>query len=495
MKKTLSKFDFLTAQACPVMAWHALRSASSAPDDAGRFRMEQGQQIGALARQLFPDGILVAGKNGKSPAQITQELMARADCDTLFEAAALAPPFTARADILQREAAGWHVMEVKSSFSDTDDIDALAADLAYTVMVFRRAGLPVVRASLVLLSRDFRFGQPPEELFERLEATEETMEIVSSFEAVADATAEALFSAEPPAPVLVSACRDCPFFDNKCLGTGIEHTVLEIPGLHHKKLKRLSDDGIIDLSLIPDDFGLNDRQERVRNSTLSGKIIVDSVLRVALEATGWPCHYLDFETVATVLPLYEGHGCHQQVLTQCSIHYREGLDAEPRHTEYLANATRDCQRELAEALIAALRPEGSIVVYSSFEQTRIRALRNAFPDLAAPLDDILGRLVDLLRIVTEYVYHPKFGGSFSIKKVLPALVPDLSYEGLVVANGDAAIERFARMARGEITGPDIEQTRKHLLAYCKMDTLAMLRLHETLHAMAAQQEIARTSGS
>jgi len=495
MKETLSKFDFLTAQACPAMAWHALRAASSAPNDAGRFRMEQGQQVGALARQLFPDGILVAGKNGKSPAQVTQELMAHPDCGILFEAAILAPPFTARADILQKEAGGWHVMEVKSSFSDTDNIDALAADLAYTVMVFRRAGLPVVRVSLVLLSRNFRFGQVPEQLFEIIEATEETMEIVSIFEATADATAEALFSAEPPAPVLVSACRDCPFFDTVCLGAGIKHTVLEIPSLHHKKLKRISDEGIIDLSQMPDDFGLNDRQQRVRDATLSGKVTVDSVLRIALEATGWPCHYLDFETVATVLPMYEGHGCHQQVLTQFSVHYRENLDSEPRHTEYLADAARDCQRELAESLIAALRPEGSIVVYSSFEQTRIRALKEAFPDLAAPLDDILGRLVDLLRIVTEYVYHPEFAGSYSIKKVLPALVPDLSYEGLAVANGDAAIERFARMARGEITGADIERTRSHLLAYCKMDTLAMLRLHETLHAMAAKLEIARTSGT
>jgi hypothetical protein len=207
-----------------------------------------------------------------------------------------------------------------------------------------------------------------------------------------------------------------------------------------------------------------------------------------LAATGWPCHYLDFETVATVLPLYEGHCCHQQVLTQFSIHHRDSIDAAPRHTEYLADATRDCQRELAEALIAALRPEGAIIVYSSFEQTRIRALRDAFPDLAGPLDEILGRLVDLLRIITEYVYDPGFKGSYSIKKVLPVLVPDLSYKGLAVPNGDAAITRFAQMARGEIRGPDIQRTRRDLLDYCKLDTLAMVRLHETLHRMAAKSD-------
>src|SRR5207253_1184850 len=96
------------------------------------------------------------------------------------------------------------------------------------------------------------------------------------------------------------------------------------------------------------------------------------------------------------------------------------------HSEYLADAAKDCQRDVAEALIAALGAEGAIMVYSGFEKTRIKALRDGFPDLSAPLDAILGRLVDLLSYITEYVSHPEFRGSSSIKKVLPVLVPDLS---------------------------------------------------------------------
>ncbi len=435
MKETISKFDWLTAQACLAMAWHALRTERTALSEADRFRMEQGQEIGALARKPYPGGILVASEGGLSTAEVTQALMGDAENETLFEATVRPGKFVAKADIIRRENFGWHVLEVKSSFSDTGNIEALLSDLAYTVMVFKRAGINVVRASLVLLSRNFRFGQGPEQLFEIVEATDDVMDIVAQFDADADTIVNALFDKKPPAAALASVCRDCPFFAKQCIGKGVPHTVLEIPGLHSKKLNKLSDEGIIDLSQIPEDLGLNDRQTRAVEATLSGKPWVDSVLRIALEATGWPCHYLDFETVATVLPLYEGNGCHQQVLTQFSIHYRESIEAEPRHTEYLADARRDCQRELAEALIAALKPEGSIIVYSSFEQTRIRALREAFPDLAAPLDAILGRLVDLLRIITEYVYYPDFKGSYSIKTVLPALVPDLSYKGLAIANG------------------------------------------------------------
>jgi Domain of unknown function(DUF2779) len=155
--------------------------------------------------------------------------------------------------------------------------------------------------------------------------------------------------------------------------------------------------------------------------------------------------------------------------------------------DFLADARFDCERQLAEALIQASDNSGSIVVYSTFEKTRITALRDAYPDLAVALQGILDRLTDILPIVQEYVYHPEFRGSFSIKKVLPALVPSLSYESLDVGDGDTAITRFARMARGQIVGDDIRTTRDQLLEYCKLDTLAMVRLHEVLYELASGQ--------
>jgi hypothetical protein len=184
------------------------------------------------------------------------------------------------------------------------------------------------------------------------------------------------------------------------------------------------------------------------------------------------------------MPLYAGHGCHRQVLTQFSVHHRDSLTVEPSHGEFLADAGKDCERELAEALIQELGDRGSVVVYSSFEKTRIAVLKDMFPDLAVPLQGMLDRFKDLLVVVQDYVYHPDFLGSFSIKKVLPALVPDLSYAGLDIADGDTAITRFARMARGDIHGDQIETTRQQLLDYCRLDTLAMVRLHETLHHLA-----------
>ena len=127
-------------------------------------------------------------------------------------------------------------------------------------------------------------------------------------------------------------------------------------------------------------------------------------------------------------------------------------------------------------------------MYSAFEETRIKALQKLFPDLAKPLEAILDRIIDLLPIIESNIYHPSFRGSFSITRVLPALVPDLSYAGLEIANGDTAITRFAKMARGDITGEAVDKTRRELLEYCKMDTFAMVRLHEALCRLAFERE-------
>jgi hypothetical protein len=488
MRETITKSTWLVAQQCPTQAWLDMRTEPEAPGEAALFRMEQGREIGEFARELFPNGILVSG-SGTAAVEATRELISIPQTETLFEAAFAAGKLTARADILKRTAGGWHVLEAKSSFADTSNIKELVDDLAYTVFVPRRTGLVITKASLVLLSRSYRFGGGSDLLFEVQDNTTEVDARAAVFESMADSLSAALFADDRPVARLLSACRDCAFFKTECLGAGVVHSVLEIPSLHHTKLKRLSAAGIVDMAQAPNDLGLNERQERARISAVAGTMFVSPNLGTALSAFQFPCHYLDFETVATVLPLYDGHACHRQVLTQFSIHRKDTIGSEPLHSEYLADAPRDCERDLAEALIKALDDRGSIIVYSTFEKTRISALRDAFPDLAGPLQAILDRLMDLLPILQDHVYHPKFGGSFSIKKVLPALIPTLSYAGLDVRDGDTAIARFARMAKGSIAVEDIPVTRQQLLDYCKLDTLAMVRLHESLYALASANNL------
>jgi hypothetical protein len=486
LKQTIAKRDWLNGQQCLGMAWYGLRASRTPPGEADLFRMEQGQEIGNLARGLYPDGILVSRSNGKEPTTITRELFTTATVATVLEAAVQAGPFVARADILTREGSGWHLLEVKSSFSDTKNLAGLVDDLAYTVMVFRRAGVQIVKASLVLLSRNYRFGDATSRLFETIDKTSEVQDRAEEFDANADSVARILSEEARPAVAPVSACRDCESYQRECLGSGVAHTVLEIPKLHHTKLRRLSQEGIVDISQVPNDLKLTENQRRAMTAMLSGKAVVEPDLSEALNCIQWPVHYLDFETVATVLPLYPGHGCHRQVVTQFSIHHRESIHAEPSHSEYLADPAKDCERELAESLIESLGARGSIIMYSPFEKTRIRALIDLFPDLQAALQAILDRLVDFERIIEGNIYHPEFRGSFSVKTVLPAVVPELSYAGLDVKDGGTAIARFARMAAGDMPSCEALATRRRLLEYCKMDTFAMLKLHETLDRLSAE---------
>jgi hypothetical protein len=116
----------------------------------------------------------------------------------------------------------------------------------------------------------------------------------------------------------------------------------------------------------------------------------------------------------------------------------------------------------------------------------IRLLAAAVPQLGARLEALAGRLVDLLPLVRNHVYHPDFGGSFSLKRVLPALVPELSYAGLAIAEGQAAsLALEALLVHGDDMPPaERARLRADLLAYCHQDTWGLVRLLERLRGLA-----------
>ena len=479
----MNKTDFLAATKCITMAWRQTRHESPPLDAAATFRMEQGREIGEFARQLFPDGILVHGDNERCIAD-TQRLIADDATKTIFEATFSSGHFTAKADVLNRNGDGWDVFEVKSGFSDSKEASKeYVDDLAYTVMVLRRAGITVKKSALLLLSREYRHRDPVHKLFRSLDKTDDVDARTKTFEDDAEAIAAAVLAEHVPQPGLCLACRKCEFFKTVCLGSKHEHTVRELPRLHHTKFQKLCAGGIVNIADVPDDLKLNETQQRVKAAAESGETFVAPELGHVLAAIEWPCHYLDFETVASTMPLYDGHGCHHQVLTQFGVHHRDSPDAAPRHSEFLADAKENQERLLAERLIEVLGTHGAVVVYSNFEDVRIKALIDKFPDLSDPLNAIRKRFVDFEKIIRKHVYHPAFAGSFSLKKVVPALVPDVGYDGLAVADGYNAMTVFARMARGDIE--DVAEARKRLLAYCKTDTLVMVKLHEVLVGMAA----------
>lgn len=365
----MNKADFLAAHKCLTMAWYRHRDDQSVPDLATRFRMEQGREVAEAARELWREGTAVGGPTDEAVS--LTELLITSGATTIFEATFRSDPYVAKADVLTQNEDGWDVIEIKSSFSNSKKVaHDYVDDLAYTVMVLRRAGIKVRKSQLLLLSRDYQYGDSVSNLFTTLDKTHDVDARAVEYDQVADDIAAAVDGDAPPQPVLKHACRRCDFFKTVCLGSGIQHTVFELLNLHKTKFERLYSEGIVDIAETPSDLRLTTMQQRVKDTVESRQVFVAPELAPELEALQWPCYYLDFETVATVMPLYEGHGCHRQVLTQFSVHRRDGPHAKLDHYEFLADATKDQERELAERLIEILDTQGDIVVYSHFENVK-----------------------------------------------------------------------------------------------------------------------------
>ncbi len=182
----------------------------------------------------------------------------------------------------------------------------------------------------------------------------------------------------------------------------------------------------------------------------------------------------------TAIPLYPDMTPYTPLPTQYSIHKCSEPGHAIAHSEYLADPGRDCIRELAEHLIFNLKGEGSIIVYTSFERTIINGLARVYPNLVADLNLLIDRMVDLEAIIRKNFYHPRFHGRTSIKRTLPVLVPEMSYEGLEIGDGHTAMAVFALLALGKYEYSEVETLKRNLLEYCKQDTLAMVKLHEQL---------------
>ena len=481
--QTITKNIFINTAFCSTLGWRLRNGKIQTEFSPGQlFRMEQGKEIGSLARSLYPEGIFVNELSSKAAAERTRDLMKNPKTRVIFEATFLAGNYIAKADILIRKGKSWELIEVKSSIAAKEEfID----DMAYTTLVAQAAGFHPSAISLILVDKNYRYGQPIGQLFVKTDFTEQVLEKVEKFKTIVESIDSATSTAEEPEPELTYNCKQCEEF-GECLGKEIVSHIFEIPRISQKAVEELLASGITTIHEIPDTFSLTDNQKRVVDCVKSGKVHIDTDLRKKLSAIYWPAFYLDFETMMTAIPLWPDIAPYEQIPIQYSLHICESSGKIIRHIDYLADPCHDCRRELADRLIEDLKGEGSIITYSSFEKTTITKLSKTFPDLSDELQSLNERIVDLEPCI-KCVNHPEFCGRTSIKVVLPVLVPDLSYEGLEIADGDAALVTFAMMAQGKMDSGEMERKRAALLEYCKMDTLAMVRLHEVLHGFVSRR--------
>jgi hypothetical protein len=274
-----------------------------------------------------------------------------------------------------------------------------------------------------------------------------------------------------------------------------EHHVSTMYGLTRKKKAALVEQGWHTIQELPDSVKLGAIAARQRRAVRQGEMVVEhSALDAALGRLQPPVVHIDFETVQPAIPVWPGCRPYDQVPVQLSSHF-VGADGSVKHFAWLFDGVGDPRPEAARAILGACEGAATVTAYSaSFERECIEHVAEACPEYSEALLSLASRLVDLLPVVRDAIYHPGFGGSFSLKRVLPVLVPSMSYEGLAIAEGETATAELARMifARaGEMGEREREELRGALLAYCERDTEAMMRLAERLTELHTDYEPAR----
>jgi hypothetical protein len=242
---------------------------------------------------------------------------------------------------------------------------------------------------------------------------------------------------------------------------------------------------------LPTDLELSVIRQRQVRAVTSGATIVEPTLRDALRRIASPVGYLDFESVSPPIPRWPGCRPWEGVPVQFSLHV-EGPGRRHAHHWWLAEGPDDPRAELARRLVAACGGVGSVLAYyATFERQCLRHLAERVPPYAAELRRIEARLVDLGPLVRNHVYHPEFGGSFSLQHVLPALVPELSYGDLTIQSGEAATVELARLllAAADLAAGEAAALRDALRRYCERDSWAMVRLHQRLAALAGTAQL------
>jgi Domain of unknown function(DUF2779) len=475
----LSKSRYTAGVQCHKLLWwkvHEPLAVELQPDKVLQDRFDQGTQVGELARLRFPGGVLVENRDVARTRQLIEE-----GAPAIFEASFLADNTFVAVDILTPANGGFHLTEVKSASSQEEKH---LPDVAVQIHVLAQSGIKVTGATVMHLNKECHYPDLSN-LFERTDVTAAVAPMLNKVGWEIDAQLRML---EGPLPEIAIGlqCHEpyaCPFME-RCWPSDPDH-IMRLYSIGPKRGAAFLATGVQHISDLPPGQKLNVTQQRQIKAMKQGSIVVEPGLRQALEPFDCKLGFLDFETIQRAVPVWPGMAPWEQAPAQFSYHQADGGGGH-KHAEYLAEGPRDCRPELARQMIAATKGAEKVATYSGFEKTRIRGLQKAVPELRAELEELEGKLIDLLPVVRENVYHPDFRGSFSLKYVLSPLVPDLTYSDLVIVDGLVASVEIARLlfVAGKIPQAEHDRVRQDLLNYCERDTWAMVRVLEKLRELA-----------
>ena len=490
----LSKSRFLSGLQCHKRLYldvHAPQLAAEV-DAQRRNVLDVGKDVGETARRRFPGGALVTEdhRHASSALERTAALMADSTVPAVFEGAFRFEGTLIRADVLERVAhGGWRLIEVKAA-SRVKSVHL--NDLAVQTYVLQGNGLNLSGVFLMHVNRRYTYPGGEVDLNELLTLTDLTDAIQERLIAVPARLEQmrgVLGADRAPDVEPGHHCHapyGCPFWAH-CTAAKSSRWIYYLPE-NKGVVRRLQRRGIATMDDVPSWVSLTPLQRRVRDH----REWLSPQLGDVLQSIRYPVHHVDFETFMPAVPLYVGTRPYQAIPIQWSNH-TETADGAWRHTSYLCVDQKDAREEIAVRVLESVGGEGSICVYSDAERSILRHLAEAVPSLRKDLLRLVDRLWDLLVVVQTHYYHPDFRGSYSMKSVLPALVPSLDYGDLEIRDGATASAMYHQMVFVETDWVERQRLAEALHAYCARDSLGMMELRRVLSQKVANSFVDRPS--
>jgi hypothetical protein len=490
---TLSKSLYIRGLQCEKSLWLKKKKPEvlQTPDDGAQAVFDTGTSVGELACELFSGGERIE-YTGDFNAQIakTKELI-EYGAKVIYEATFCFDGILVMVDILCICEDSLVINEVKSS---TSVKDVYIDDASIQYYVISSLGYKVSSVNIIHIDNSYVRGEKLElkKLFHAEDVTEQIMQKQAEIPQILNKFEEILSKNVEPEVDIGPHCSDPYHCDawEYCWREqrGIpEYSIFNISRLRSDKKFDLYKNGVVKFEDIKELDKFNASQQIQIRSELSQEQIIDKdAIKEFLDTLSYPLYHLDFETFQQAVPEFVGLSPYEQIPFQFSIHKEDGK-GNLEHFEFLAEVGADPRYELALNLIKFIPQDSCVLAYNmSFEKRVIRQLALNYPQISNELMAIHDNIKDLMApFASKSYYHPKMQGSYSIKYVLLALVPEFesAYKDLnLIHNGGEAMQAYEAMTH--MSADEREAYKKALLAYCKLDTLAMVKVLEKLREVA-----------
>lgn len=489
----ISKSDYMLFLRHPAWLWLKKHARHLLPpvDPALQARFDEGHAFEHHAEALFPGLVRLGFSDFAGYQALTSQTREawESGASTVAQGRYEHRPIKCICDIVSREGGGYVLTEIKSGTSAKPEH---TFDLAFQRVVLEAAGFSITRCEVAHVNREYvRAGDiDPAGL---VAITDITAEIAGQMEATRARIEQALkvaASATMPDPAperaRLKSYDEWLKIREKLDPPLPKESIHRLPFMTAEKAAALIKADITTVDEIEDPGLLNKSTRRYLNARANGARTIDrGSLDRFLSAVTYPVYYLDYETSQSLVPSWDGTRPYQQVPFQYSVHVQHTPGGDVEHREYLHRDQSNPMPALLERLSGDIGDTGSVLVwYEAFEKTRNKEMAEAFPEHAAFLEGLNARVVDLMApFADETICDPAFKGSASIKAVLPALLPELSYDDLDIQEGGSASRLWKQVTLIDPDDAERETVYADLVAYCIRDTWAMVAIHKELAAM------------